>query len=102
MDRKKLINLLAPFIAKCAEQNKPLDDICLEEAYPGDASTSYIIRIKASWVDNIPCADALEFLFDILWETTDEETRKKVFAIQIADSNDELHCLTDSTSSKAS
>jgi hypothetical protein len=41
------------------------------------------------------CSDAIYFLFDILWETTDEDVRKKIFSIQILDSKDELHCWSE-------
>lgn len=96
MDRKQLRELLHPFSIECAEKGKPLTDMCLEEAYPGDSSTSYIIQIKADWVDGTSCSDAIDFLFDILWETTTEETRKRIFSIQVLDSKDKLHCWSDS------
>jgi hypothetical protein len=35
-------------------------------------------------------------LFDTLWETTNEETRRKVFSIQVIDSQNELHCVSES------
>lgn len=92
MDNKELKILLNPFQEKCAEKGKPVVDFCVEEAFPGDISTSYIIQVKAPWVDNIYCSDALDFLFDTLWETTDEEIRKKIFSIQVLDSRDQLHC----------
>jgi hypothetical protein len=95
MDRTELQELLKPFEAKCAEKGKSLDGICIEEAFPGDSSTSFIVQVKASWVDNMDCSYAIDFLFDVLWETTDEETRKKVFFIQVMDSKDELHCWSD-------
>lgn len=95
MDRAKLKELLQPFQAKCAEKGKPLVDICIEEAYPGDVSTSYIIQVKAAWVDNMYCSDAIDFLFDMLWETTDSETRRKIFSIQVLDSKDEPHCWSE-------
>jgi hypothetical protein len=95
MDRKQLKNLLEPFRAKCTEKGKPLTDICVEEAFPGDTSTSYIIQVKAPWVHGMGCSDAIDFLFDALWETTNEETRKKVFSIQVLDGRDELHCWSE-------
>lgn len=95
MDRKQLIELLRPFRSKCAEKGKPLTDICVEEAFPGDLSTSYIIQVKAPWVDDMDCSGAIDFLFDTLWETTNEETRKKVFSIQVLDSRDEFHCWSE-------
>jgi hypothetical protein len=95
MDRKQLRQLLAPFLQKCADEGKAVEDICVEEAFPGDASTSYVIQVKAPWVDNMYCSDAIDFLFDRLWETTSEETRKKIFSIQVIDSKDKLHCWSD-------
>lgn len=92
MDRTKLKELLQPFQALCAEKGKPLSGICVEDAFPGDVSTSFIIQVKAPWVDGMGCSDAIDFLFDTLWETTTEDIRKKVFSIQVLDSKDELHC----------
>jgi hypothetical protein len=92
MDRSELKNSLEPFRQKCAENGKPLTDICLEEAFPGDASTSYIMQVKADWIDGWTCFAVLDVLFDILWETTDEMVRRKIFSIQVLDSRQMLHC----------
>lgn len=96
MDRTKLKELLQPFKDRCAEKGRPLTDLCVDDAFPGDSSTSYIIQVKAPWVDGIYCSEAIDFLFDTLWESTDSETRKKVFSIQVLDSKDKLHCWSDS------
>ena len=92
MDRKQLREQLQAFQLKCLEKGRPIAEICLEEAYPGDSSTSYIVQVKALWIDGLDCYSALDFLFDILFETTNEETRKKIFSIQVLDSTNELHC----------
>lgn len=92
MDRKQLKELLQPFSKQCSEKGKPLTDMCLEEAFPGDSSTSYIVQVKADWIDRMSLSDAIDFLFDILWETTDEETRRKIFSIQVLDTKDTLPC----------
>ena len=97
MDRTELKKLLEPFQAKCAENGKPFTDVCLEEAFPGDSSTSYIIQVKASWIDVLSCSDALDFLFDVLWQTTNENTRRKIFSIQLVDSLNQLHCEEETT-----
>jgi len=91
MDRTELEQLLIPFQLKCAENDKPLENIYLKEAFPGDVSTSYIVQVKASWIEGMSAYDAIDVLFDILWETTDEEIRKKVFSIQVLGSSDQLH-----------
>ena len=101
MDRTELKRILEPFKVRCAEKGKPLADICVEEAFPGDTSTSYIVQVKAPWVDDMYCSEAIDFLFDILWETTNQETRKKVFSIQVLDSHDELHCWSEATIAKS-
>lgn len=95
MDREELKKELIKFQEKCAEKGKQLKDLCIGEAFPGDQSTSYIIQVTAPWVDNMACNEALDFLFDVLWDTTTEEVRQKIFSIQVLDSQEELHCLRD-------
>jgi hypothetical protein len=92
MDRNELEVSLQYFRAACQEKGKPLADMCIIEAYPGDISTSYIIQVKADWVEEMDCSDAIDFLFDTLWETSDENIRKNIFSIEVLDSNDQLHC----------
>ncbi len=101
MDRTELKNILEPFKVKCAEKGKPLADLCVEEAFPGDISTSFIIQVKAPWVDDMYCSEAIDFLFEALWETTEVEIRRKIFSIQVLDSKDQLHCFHESASAKA-
>lgn len=92
MDREELKAALRPFQEKCAEQGKPIKDLCVGEAFPGDESTSFIVQVTAPWVDDMACNEALDFLFDVLFDTTTEEVRKKIFSIQVLDSHEELHC----------
>lgn len=51
--------------------------------------------MRANWVDNMNCSDAIDVLFEILWETTTVEHRKFIFSIQINDSKNYLHCWSD-------
>lgn len=92
MDREELKKALKPFHKKCAEKGKAIKDLCVGEAFPGDESTSFIVQVTAPWVDEMACNEALDFLFDVLWDTTTEDIRKKVFPIQVLDSREELHC----------
>ena len=94
MDRNELEINLQPFREACQTKGKPLIDMCIVEAYPGDISTSFIIQVKADWIDDLACSEALDFLFDTLWETSDESTRKHIFSIEVLDSNDQLHCFS--------
>ncbi|MFV0345467.1 MAG: hypothetical protein ACK5IQ_04375 [Bacteroidales bacterium] len=70
MDRKELNKKLRPFIQKAESDCYPLD-FCLEEAYPGDNATSYILKVKATWIDEMSCSEAISTLSEILWETVD-------------------------------
>jgi hypothetical protein len=88
MDTRELNNRLSNFKAKCTERHFPLTGFDLKAAYPGDDSTSYFIEVKASWIADTTCSDAIDHLVDILYDTTDEETRRHVFAIKILDSRD--------------
>ncbi len=95
MDRAKLeFKLDKDFKAECSKQGYPLIDICLEEAYPGDTATSYIVNIVAEWAKNMDCSTALDILIDILWETTEIEYREAIFSINIYADNT-LHCQSD-------
>ncbi len=96
MDRKELIKKLQPFLHECKSKGYPLRDLCLEEAYPGVVSTSYIVQVVAKWVDELgSSSQALGILTDILWDTVDEQTRRHIFALYILDNQDMLHSTSD-------
>lgn len=98
MDRNQLEVSLQPFRKVCVIKGKPLLDMCIFEAYPGDISTSFIVQVKAGWVEDMDCSEAIDFLFDTLWETVDENIRKHIFSIEILDNNDQLHCYYETLS----
>lgn len=83
MDRAELMKALEPFSARCADLGRPLDSIRLEEAYPGDSSTSYIVHVEAVWANGRSLWYAIDFLFDVLFETVPYKMRTKVFTIQV-------------------
>jgi hypothetical protein len=79
----ELMKALEPFCVRCADLGRPLDSITLEEAYPGDSSTSYIVKVEAVWANGRSLWYAMDFLFDVLFETVPYKTRTKVFTIQV-------------------
>jgi hypothetical protein len=83
MDSAELNQRLQLFFKKCDEIGYGIEHYSFEEAYPGDSSTSYVVNVKAAWLDNLSTAEALDILFDTLWETTDADTRINVFAIKL-------------------
>lgn len=91
MDRKQLESKLNNFFNKCIENNYPLDNYCLIEN-----DDDYILEVKAQWIDGLDsCSEVLDILNNFLWETTDVETRKQIFAISILDSDAHPHCYTE-------
>jgi hypothetical protein len=94
MDRDTLTSALIPFVEECQKRHIPLRDYCLEEAFPGDDSTSYFLRVTAEWIDMMDCSGALDQLIDALWDTIPTEVRMHIFAITIHDKNENLHCWT--------
>ena len=92
MDKEKLKRSLLKFEEACAKKGYPLLDTCLDVAFPAGPETSYMLKVKAKWVDGMTCSKALRILIDIMWTTMVEKERRHIFAIVIHDSNDEFHC----------
>lgn len=90
MDNKFLISQAKKFIKACDASGYPLNFVQLVEAYPGFTDTSYHLEVGAEWIEEIACHKAIETLTSILFKSTDFEFRKKVFAIGIHNSEDEL------------
>lgn len=90
MDIKELEKKLQVFFEKCREKGFPLENYCIIEE-----NSEYILEVKANWIDELEsCSKALDILNDILWDTTNIETRKNIFAISILDSEELPHCYT--------
>lgn len=90
MDIKELEKKLQVFFEKCREKGFPLENYCIIEE-----NSEYILEVKANWIDELEsCSKALDILNDILWDTTNIETRKNIFAISILDSEEQPHCYT--------
>lgn len=92
MDRNKLNTEVGNFIKRCAEMGKQVSAYCLNEAYPGDSSTSFFLQLKADWIKDDECFEAISFFTDIMFDVMSEEARRKIFSIQVFEKDDELHC----------
>ena len=93
MDTKELEKNLQKFFMKCQEKGYPLETFCFIEN-----NTEFILEVKANWIDKLDsCSKALDILNDILWDTTNVETRKRIFAISVLDSEEQPHCYSEIT-----
>ncbi|MDR0793476.1 MAG: hypothetical protein LBE82_09235 [Chitinophagaceae bacterium] len=96
MDRKQQLKVeLQPFFEACRNQGKPFSEICFLEAYPGDRTTSFRIKVKAPWFEGKTRWEIIDLLFDILFETTTANTRGNIFSIEVVYMNDELPCVPE-------
>jgi len=93
MDRTKLNIALNKFSAYAAKNGYPLKNLCLEEAYPGVISTSYIVHVTAPWLINMSYSAALDILIDFLWITVAEQDRKRIFLLNMHNDKQTLPCV---------
>jgi hypothetical protein len=91
MDKQELISKLESFRQSCLQQGYIKGDFYLDEAYPGDISTSYVVKmiVNKAWRDTVSSpGKALHRLLEVLFETTDATTRKKVYTLSIYDEDE--------------
>ncbi len=96
MDKQELVAKLENFKQTCQQQGYIIGDLYLDEAYPGDSSTSYVVKmvVDKTWMDTQSSSGkALHRLLEVLFESTDAKTREKVFTLCIYN-EDERHLMT--------
>lgn len=92
MDKNQLNKEIETFLTNCKERQKPVKEYCLNEAYPGDSSTSYFFDLKADWINEDDCFDAIRFFTEVMFSTMTEEARRKIFSIRVFTDQEKLHC----------
>jgi hypothetical protein len=93
MDTKQLETELNVFFQTCKEKGYDIEKFCLIEN-----ETDFTLEVKSKWIDAInSCSEVLDILLPILLETTSFETRKKIFAISVLDSNEQPQCYEELT-----
>ena len=97
MDRSELKQRLGPFQVAAGRRGFPIHDLVLEEAFPGDAATSFVVKVNAPWAVGMSAFQAIGALSEILWETTDPATRIHVFSILIREHSPEAHVSTSAS-----
>ena len=88
MDREQLNLELQAFKHACQDKGYIEGNFHFDEAYPGDSSTAFIVKmtVKKDWMDTMSTrGQALDALIDVLWDTTSPETRASVHVLTIFD-----------------
>ena len=81
MDKAALKQALAPFVELGQVEDKPFAIVRLDDAIPGIATGTFIVRIVAPWAGQPGTEDVYGILTDLLWRSTDENIRRAVFAL---------------------
>ncbi|PDS23792.1 hypothetical protein [Flavobacterium branchiophilum] len=93
MDSKQLENNLSHFFHACTQKGYPIEQYCIIEN-----TTDFTLEVKSNWIDKMDsCSQVLDILLPILWEQTDIETRKHLFAISVLDFNEQPNCFEELT-----
>jgi hypothetical protein len=93
MDREQLELKLKPFCEAAKKADKPVVIEGTSMAYPGVSDTSFTVHVKAlDWANKLSCAEMLDHLIPILWDSTDQETRRFMFALNIYNKNEIMNC----------
>ena len=88
MDREQLNIKLQAFKNACLGKGYIKGNFYFDEAYPGDSSTAFIVKmtVKKEWIDTMSTrGQALDALIDVLWGTTTPGTRASVHVLTIFD-----------------
>ena len=88
MDSKQLKSSLTEFVKECNRRHYPLTALNLRESFPGCAGTSFFVEVSAPWFKNISISEALDILFEILWDTTTVAIRTSIFTFKILYDNE--------------
>ncbi len=81
MDSTTLKQQLAAFVELGKQEGKPFTIVRFDEAIPGIATGRFIVRIVAPWAGQPGMEDVYRVLTNLLWRTTDAETRRAVSAL---------------------
>jgi hypothetical protein len=92
MDKGELKKEISKFIKRCESSDYPINYCVICEAYPGDPTTSYVLKVGGPWVEMSDCFEAISDLSNIMWDTMSLEARSKIFRISLYTKDDELYC----------
>ena len=83
MDRDELKRRLAEFEQLGRSGQLPFRVARLDEPASGLERGAYVVRIVAPWAAGKSFDEIMDPLLDVLWQSTDEETRGSISAIYV-------------------
>lgn len=95
MDRKQLKKIkedLNAFIQNMNSSDYKLDYACLIPAFEHEFNSPLILQVNAEWVKGMDCSVAIPIVVDYLFRNTSEDTREKIYRVDIYDESGNWHC----------
>jgi hypothetical protein len=91
MDEKQLVKNIQKVLNSFQEESKTFDFVSIEPAYQG-FHDSFILNLRADWLDELPCHESLQIITDRIFQLLDSNTIKHINSIHLLDRASELPC----------
>lgn len=88
MDKHELRTRLAEFERLGTSERLPFRVARLEEPASGLERGAYVLRIVAPWAAGKSFDEIMDPLLEVLWQSTDEETRGSISSIYVVPSEE--------------
>ena len=95
MDIKQLIEEVRKYIAAMEVEGKKFSFVALIPTYPGVSDSSYILQVKADWIEQTYCKKVFDYMIPKMFEVLEQPTRELINRIDIFDKKGELHCIAE-------
>ena len=83
------------YIESIKKDGKDFSFVALIPTYPGLANTSYILQVKADWIENTYSKKVFDYMVPKMFEILDQPTRMCINRIDIFDENGDIYCMSD-------
>lgn len=94
MDIKQLKLNVNKYIVAMKKDGKDFLFVALIPTYPGIDDTSYILQVKADWIDRIHCKKVFDYMIPKMFEVLDQPTRRCINRIDIFDEKSDIYCMS--------
>lgn len=88
MDKKILVEKIKQVIASFKNEGKEFSFVGLQPVYPDSDNTSYILVIRASWLDEFSDYQSIAVITRRLFDLLDKKTLKYINRVEIHDKAD--------------
>ena len=84
MDRTELARRLAAFVALGQREGLPFRIVRFDNEFPGVETGTYAVRVVAPWAAGKSFGERMDPLIDLLWRSTDRDTRGGIAYLDVS------------------